>query len=159
MSAQGMRRCLIDLDVAGARRLWGELFPQMPQPVDDGDIVTTLHLARTASGSVPFRARAYSHAWLCERHLPSQMPDGLKPRAERLHPRMVGAVGIAVKSKWPAVSKAIGGAMRGAVLDCYANGDEHPSIVRPRMLAARRKEQIALGTKAKWDTLVPVGEP
>jgi len=137
--ADAMRRCLVDLDVPGIRALWKLVSPHLPQMSDDQTLVA-LHMARTAAESVPFRVRAYSHKWLLERGHKSQLPDRLKPRAERIYPRVVGAVGISANSKHLIVKQSVQGAMERAVLDCYANGDEDPSIVKPRMMDARAKE-------------------
>ncbi len=143
--ATAVRRCLIDLDVPGIRALWAKISPHLPQPKDDGDALAALHAARTASDSVPLRMRAYSHRWLTERALPSQLPDRLKPSAEQICPRVVTSVGIAVGSPIPIVRDSIRGAMEYAVEDCYANGDTAPEIVKPQMMAARRRERKALG--------------
>jgi hypothetical protein len=67
------------------------------------------------------------------------------------------SVGISVNSKYQVVRSSIQGAMEHVVQDCYANGDDDPLIVKPLMMEARRKEQIALGTRSRWDTLVAVG--
>jgi hypothetical protein len=143
--AAEMRRCLVDLDVDGVRRVWVVAAPHLASHASDADTLTALHVARTTAESVPFRLRAYSHRWLVERGLPSQMPDALKPKAERLYPRVVEGVGISVNSKYPIIAQSIGGVMHAAVEDCYANGDTDPEIVRPRMMEARHKEKRALG--------------
>jgi hypothetical protein len=64
-----MRQCMEELDVDGIRRLWAEVSPHLPQPRDDADALATCHLARTATRSMPFPLRAYSHQWLLERGL------------------------------------------------------------------------------------------
>ena len=134
-----MRRCLLDIDVAGVKALWAHLAPHLPQP-DDAQALAALHVARTAAESMPLAKRAYSHRWLTERNLPSQLPDRLKPSAERLYPETVGAVGISANSKHLAVKQGVQEAMQNAVEDCYANGDTDPLIVKPRMMEARAKE-------------------
>lgn len=137
-----MRRCLEDMDVERARRLWAYASPHLPQPETDGEAVAVMHHARTAAGSVPMRARAYSHRWLLDHGLPSGLPDGLKPKAERMYPRIVTAVGIAVKAMsehHKPLARAVQRAMSDAVADCYANGDTAPEIVKSRMLEARLK--------------------
>lgn len=138
------RRALMDLDVGLIRRIWSHVAPHLPQPRTREDTLTALHVARTASESVPINLRAYSHAWLLERGLPSRLPDHLKPSAQRLYPITVGAVGVAVASKYIEVQTGVSNAMNGAVLDCYANGDENPKIVKPRMMEAKDKELRAL---------------
>lgn len=91
--------------------------------------------------TMPFKMRAYSHQWLRERGLPSLLPDDLKPRAEREYPVTVGVVGISVNAPESRAGMVpiIRGAMEEAVLDCYANGDTSPLIVKPRMMEAKRK--------------------
>jgi hypothetical protein len=143
--ATAVRRCLVDLDVPGIRALWAKISPHLPQPKSDADTLAALHAARTASESVPLRMRAYSHRWLTERQLPSQLPDRLKPSAEQICPRVAMSVGIAVGSPIPVVRDGIRGAMEYAVHDCYANGDTDPAIVKPQMMEARRRERKALG--------------
>lgn len=144
-TAAVMQQCLIDLDVVRVRKLWAHLAPHLPQDMSDQDALTALHVARTAAESIPLKLRAYSHRWCLERNVPSQLPDKLKPKAERIYPRVVDAVGVAVSSKYAEVKQAIGGAMSYAVLDCYANGDTDPRIVKPRMHEARVRERKALG--------------
>jgi hypothetical protein len=139
------RRCLIDLDVEGAIRFWRWHRSGFPAP-NDADALVTLHMARTAADSIPMKLRAYSHCWLLDHGYPSQLPDRLKPRAERLYPKLVGAVGISVNSKHPVVVTAIHGAMRHAVLEAYADGHkDEPEKVRQRMNEARMRERRGLG--------------
>lgn len=141
-----IRRCLVELDIEGIVKVWHRVQPGLPVPSTRQEVLVTLHLARTAAISVPLRLRAYSHRWLTDQGYPSQLPDRLKARAERLYPRTESAVGIAVTSKYPAVKHAIQTAMEQAVLEAYADGHSNdPEIVRQRMLEARRKEQRGLG--------------
>lgn len=140
-----MRECLIDLDVQRATAVWAAVAPGLPAPRNGDEALVALHMARTAARCVPFRLRAWSHRWLAERGLPSRLPDAMRPNAERMYPRIVDAVGIAVKSRFAEVVTAVRGAMEHAVNDCYANGDREPGIVRPRMLDARARELRGLG--------------
>lgn len=135
------RRCLTDLDVAQARRLWAHVNPHLPQPRSDGETLIMLHHARTQAKSVAFKLRAYSHAWLVERSLPSGLPDELRPPAERIYPRVVEAVGIAVVAGSPERTehaRAVRSAMENAVLESYADGVRDPAIIKARMGEARR---------------------
>jgi hypothetical protein len=91
VSSAAMRSILQDLDVQAARLAWGE--------PDDAKTLVMLHMARTAAKSIPMGLRAYSHRWLVDHGLPSQLPDELKPKAERMYPQVVSAVGIADKTK------------------------------------------------------------
>jgi hypothetical protein len=139
--ADAFRRCLTELDVAGIRNLWSYISPHLPQPKNDEEALVTLHYARTCAGSVPIRLRCYSHAWLCERGLPSGLPEWMKPKANRLYPHKVKAVGIAVKAMSEANvprARAIEKAMSDAVLECYADGITDTTVIRSRMDEARR---------------------
>jgi phage gp29-like protein len=137
------RRCLIEVDVVGVRRVWAHQHPGLPQPPDDEDVLASLHIARTASQSVPFKLRAYSHAWCSERGLPSQLPDQMRPAAERIYPVITPAVGIAVKARTSsglAAALVIRGAMENAVQEAIADNKLTDSpYVKARMLEARAK--------------------
>ena len=146
MHSEHLRRCLIELDVPGIRRIWAAVAPHAPPP---SDALAAIHMARTCAESIPFRLRAYSHRWLTERALPSQLPDALKPKAERIFPVIVGSVGISVNSKHIEVKAGVLGAMEGAVLDCYANGDEEPALVKRQMFEARDRELRGLFGRRK----------
>jgi len=141
------RECLEQLDLPRARAVWGQCAPHLPQPGSDDDLLATLHMARTAAKSLGFKLRAYSHAWLLERGLPSQLPDGLKPSAERLYPRKVSAVGISVNVKpdFAPAGDMIRAAMENAVLEAVEDKKlEDSTHVRARMQDARMKERRAL---------------
>ena len=147
MISAALRQCLIDLDVSGVRALARETWPLVPQPKGDEGFTVGIHQMRTREQTVPPKYRYYSHCWLTERGLPSQLPDRLKQSAERMYPKVVDSVGVAVRSKVQEIKDAIEGRMVYAVEDCYANGDRDPSIVKPQMMAARAQERKALGLK------------
>lgn len=133
------RRCLDEMDVEGMRQLW-RVVGNDPQSSEHTMI--GMHYARTAAASIAFRKRAWSHAWLMERGLPSGLPDELKPRAERLYPQAVTAVGISVNSLSGANSQlaaAAQQAMSEAVAEMYEDGISDPVLIKPRMVAAYRK--------------------
>jgi hypothetical protein len=131
------RRCLNEFDVDAMRRLHqattGELLSETQTRI-------ALHHARTAADSLPVSARAYSHAWLCERGLPSGLPDVLKPKAERLHPREAKAVGIAVNTLAgkTELARVLEKSMSDSVLDSLADGIEDPDLIKSRMIEAYR---------------------
>ncbi len=138
----GFLRCLIDLDVGAVRKLWAQAFAGEHQPKDDNEALIALHHARTQAQSVPFDRRAYSHRWLAERGLPSGLPDELKPKAERVSPRIVEAVGVSVKAMSEAsipLARAIERAMSDAVADAYADGNRNPDFIKQRMNEARAR--------------------
>lgn len=61
------RRCLLELDVPGMRKLWRHVSPHLPQPATDDEALTTMHIARTKMLTLPEADRLYSEAWLIER--------------------------------------------------------------------------------------------
>lgn len=139
--AAEFRRCLEAIDVPQACKLWAHVNPHLPQPQSDDQARVMLHHARTLTESLPLKLRAYSHAWLRERGLPSGLPDRLKAGAERLYPVVVGVVGISVNmpKAFREVAQEVRGAMEHSVLDTYADGVTDPAIVKPRMFEARAK--------------------
>lgn len=146
--AAAFRRALADVDLAGVRAAWAHVDPGLPSARTDDELRVVIHLARTEASFLPDRARVYSHRWLTERGLRSLLPDHMRASADRLYPVVVDAVGISVRCPIPAVRDGIGGAMRDAVLDCYANGDTEPAFVKGRMLEARAVERRGLGLPA-----------
>ena len=138
------RAILIEADAAKARAAWATIAPHLPQPLTDLEALMCLHMARTRADTIDDRKRFYSHRWLLDHGLPSGLPDHLRPSAERMYPRKVDAVGVAVSSSFSEVAAAVSTAMSNAVFDCYANGDRDPLIVRPQMMAARARERRGL---------------
>jgi hypothetical protein len=141
MSASAFRALLEAGDVNGLRVAWGELAPHLPQPDTHKKAEICMHMARTCTHGVPFRERAYSHAWLTEQALPSQLPDHLRPRAERMYPRTVSTVGISVntRNEWlKPITGEVQHAMEYAVLEAEGDGKlEDAPHVRSRMFEAR----------------------
>jgi len=142
------RQALIDLDVPLLRRMWSYLSPHTPQPQTDNECLTTAHIARTGMQSMPLKARAYSYRWLVERGLPTQLPDNLKPQAERLYPTMVEAVAISCKSTNKALQPVfdrVRASMEDVVNDAYA-GTKHVDAdkLKAAMQEARQKSMRQL---------------
>lgn len=139
--AAGFRRCLEAGDANAARLLWKYVFPALPQPTSDLEALATLHAARTAARSILFKLRAYSHRWLVDNGYPSAMPDELKPKAERVYPRVTAAVGISVNTKSEILKPITGlvrAAMEDAVLEAHADGKLGDSaFVKVRMFEAK----------------------
>jgi hypothetical protein len=133
------RRCLEECDVAAVRKLWRHVAPQLHQPADDHETLATIHRARTEAAWMHLRARAYSHRWLLDNGYPSALPDELRPKAERIYPRIVEAVGISVNGTalLRPVTTAVHRAMSDAVMDAYADGRTDPAFIRGRMAEAR----------------------
>lgn len=146
-----MRQVLEAGNAVALRRLWGQQAAHLPQPHSDAEAEVMLHHARTVAHSIPFHLRAYSHAWLTERGSPSGLPDELRPRAERLHPRIVPTVLISVNSRYPEVAHEIHGAMRDAVYEAEADGRlEDAPFVRGRMLEERAKARRRLFGRERY---------
>jgi hypothetical protein len=147
MSASAFRIALEAGDLATLRGLWASAAPHLPQPASDAEAEIVMHRARTESGAVTLRARAWSHRWLTERNLPSGLPDHLRPKAERLFPIVAEGVMISVKARSeifrPAAAQ-IERAMSDAVADAYADGRKDPVFVRARMAEARARTAKAL---------------
>lgn len=139
--AAEFRRCLVDRDVTALRLLWSHCFSRLPQPQTDAEMLVVLHRARTEANSVPLKLRAYSHRWLEDNGHQSGLPDRLKPSAERIYPKIVSAVGIAVQPFRLSAEEAKGveQAMSDAVLEAYADGKKDPVFVSARMKEARAK--------------------
>jgi hypothetical protein len=135
------RKALAEGDFRRIRQLHSAVLPHLPVPENDAAAEISMHMARTQADWLAVRPRCYSHAWLVERGFPSQLPDDLKPNAERLYPRIVEAVFVSANSNSPflkPIAKQVQGAMCEAVEDCFANGDREPELVRSRMMEARQ---------------------
>ena len=148
-AAGAFLQCLVEGDYRGVRRLFAALHPHLPAPASDEQAEIALHMARTQTQSVPFDLRAWSHSWLVERGYPSQLPDELKPKAERIYPRVVSAVGIAMKATNPdrqPETLYIRGKMEAVVADMFATdkGVPDPELVSKRMLETRIAETAKL---------------
>ena len=137
-------------DLKTLRKVWAIVAPHLPQDQTDEELETQMHLTRTSIGNVSFKARAYSHSWLLERGLPSGLPDELKPKAERLYPRVVAGVGIACMTRNPIFVPAaleIRRSMEIAVEETFADAGSKtpdPLIVSARMREASNKTRKAL---------------
>lgn len=131
----------MEVDVETAKKLWAHVYPHLYQPKTGHETLIMIHSARTQAESVPFKLRAWSHSWLLDNNYPSNLPDHLKPAAERVYPRIVDAVGISVNSTSPArkpLAAHIRAAMEYVVNDAYSNrtrpSDER---IREMMMLAR----------------------
>ena len=151
MSTDAFRQLLEDGDVTGLRQAWSKIAPHMPQPETFEAAEITMHMTRTASATISLKARAYSHRWLSERMLPSQLPDELKPEAERLYPRIASVVGVSVNFGSKHLASAaveVRTAMSDAVEDAYAEGRRDPRFIQQQMHEARHRAMRSLfGTR------------
>jgi hypothetical protein len=145
--ADEISRCLATCDVTGMRRIWAHAAPKAPQPKTDHEALVMIHVARTKASSLSRRLRFYSHRWLLDNGYASLLPDELKPSAERMYPRIVEGVGIAVKGMTEltrAVAPIIQASMSDAVLEAYADKKTDPDFVKARMMEARQKTKRRL---------------
>lgn len=132
------REALADGDVERCRCLWGAVYPYLPQPRDRAEAEVAMHQARTAADSLPLAKRLYSHAWLTERAMRSELPRNLRP------PRIVPAVGISVNTlshDADLIERAatIERAMSQAAGEAMTDGVTDPEIVSAQMWAARAR--------------------
>jgi hypothetical protein len=138
------RQALIDGNDDELHRLWTAIFPGLPRPSKRDDIVTTMHIARTAADCVPDRGRFYSHRWLEERGLPSRLPMNLRPKCDQYYAGVTPAVGFAygTDKEWLKPAKPlIERAVHTVIEDCAANGDlDKPDMVRDLMMDAKNDE-------------------
>lgn len=144
--AAGYRDALLALDVAAMRRLAAHTMPHIQQG-DGTAILTAMHMARTQAESLPLRARAYSHRWLDERGLPSQLPDALRPKAERMFPKVVSAIGVSVNFRLPELRPAkplIERAVTDMIEDTPAAKRDDPDFMRPRIAEVKRETRRRL---------------
>jgi len=136
-----MRRALEEHDVLTCCKLWEAVAPGMPHQKDPETACARMHIACTMADNVALRSRAYSHRWLLDHGLPSRLPDELKPKAERMFPKIADAIGIAcggTSELGRAIAPLVQGAMESVVLEHYADGVKDPRIIKPRMLEARK---------------------
>lgn len=147
MYAGDFQRCLAECDVAGIRRLWRHVQPNLPQPGSDFEALATIHRARTETRSLSLQLRAYSHRWLLDNGLPSGLPDDLKPAAERRYPKIAEGVGLASLIEAP-YSTLLRSVQVDKVREIYAETPRRlypdPIVVRREHLAARAKERRKL---------------
>lgn len=124
-------------DFKGLRAAWRRLAPHLDQPRNDEAAEITMHMARTASKSMSLPKRLYSHSWLLERELPSQMTPVVYAEG----------VGVSVnfRNKWmqPAAGE-VRDAMNAAINECYADRKTEPGFVKARMMAAKERTMRAL---------------
>lgn len=126
--AAEFKRCLLQLDITGMRKLWAYVAPHLTQPLTDAATLHTMHLARTKSASVPVALKEYSEDWL----------------AEHETQKVSSAVGISVRAPAHRQNQAVDlrGAMSDAVMGAYRAGvdlDKEAPEVRRRIHAARVK--------------------
>jgi hypothetical protein len=145
--ADEFRRCLVELDVGGMRAIWRHVAPHLSAG-NDSEVLAAMHLARTSAATVPSNLRCYSHAWLIDHSFPSNLPDNLKAKADRLYPRVVEGVGISVNFSADAFKPAapiIARVMSDAAHDIYAD-NSHPDagLVRVRLAEVRKIETVKL---------------
>lgn len=137
-----MRRCLVQLDLPGAMRLWAHVAPHLCG-LDASESLIALHMARVEAKRIPLTLKLYSRDWLAERGY-TKIKGNWTYGQPKIETGIVEAVGIAVKSNDPNVKKRITTVMQDAVLNCFAKGVTEPEMQREAMLKARAKERFKL---------------
>jgi len=135
-----MKRCIRDCDIDGYTKLTKHINPAL-SPENSWQAAFQIHLARSGMRSMPINLRFYSHCWLRDSGLAqhSLLPDKLKPRAERMYPVGVQAVGVMTRTKTDR-ALAIRKVMEDAVLETQADGlDLGDRRVHERMLEMRQR--------------------
>ena len=131
------RQAMVEGDFVRCGQLWADGFPNMPRPKD---IEAAMHKARTASISMPDPKRIYSHNWLEERLLPSDLPDELKPEK----PVFTYGIGVSVNSMSKREdrveeAKAVEFAMGQAGASAMSDGVEDTVLIKKIMREAGNK--------------------
>lgn len=130
------RRCLIEMDTPGMRKLWEHCAPQLTR-MNPAETMIAMHMARSEMKYIPQRLRIYSRQWLRGEgiaKIDGQWVFGLpKPTAT------ADAVGISSRSRDPRLSRNIMHAMRDALLDSFAKGITEAPIQKENMLKARAR--------------------
>jgi hypothetical protein len=146
--AAAFRIALEEGDVAMCQKAHARLFPHLPAAPDFASAEIQMHMARTQVDWLDLKKRAYSHRWLQERGYPSQLPDHLKPKAERLYPIIAEAVLVSANSNsailkpaMPIIQKAMCDAVEEAAADGKLSDSE---FVKARMGEARRRSMRQL---------------
>jgi hypothetical protein len=139
-----LRQALIDGNVDLLQRMWRTWFPTAPQPANWQEAQIQLHLARTASRSVPLTLRCYSHHWLKERSIPSLLPDRHKASADQLVPKVTPSVGFAwgtssavLKPAAPFVQDAVSTRINEMHEDGLVNSN--PDLVRNEIILTKNR--------------------
>lgn len=68
------------------------------------------------------------------------MPDNLKPRAERIYPKIVAGVGVSMNASsdlMVAILPIVHRSVNNAIEEAFADGRTEPGFVSTRMRAAR----------------------
>lgn len=148
MAAAELLLLLESGDVEGCRAYTRKHAPHQPQPETREDAEIVFHHTRTIVSGLTLGARAYSHAWLRERSLPSGLPDELKPAAERLHPVIVEGVLISVlnaNNDMARMAKPLVEAdIAEAVADAYARGKTETGYIRGLMADTKARSMRSL---------------
>lgn len=78
--AAEFRRCVLELDISGIRKLWAHVSPHLAQPSNDREAIYSLHMARANMETAPAVLRQYSDRWMRERGLGTYMHESLRPK-------------------------------------------------------------------------------
>lgn len=131
-----LRRCLIQLDVHGMKKLWQHCNPHLPRQTTI-DALCSMHMARVQMRTIPRKLKNYSRDWLRDQNI--FLIDGkwsVRDPALKIYSE---GVGIASTSSVPGLSKKIVNAMSEALLNGMAKGIMDPPHQKELMLKARAK--------------------
>ncbi len=146
MAASDLRALLEAGDVEQCRAHFAAHAPHLPQAETREQAEIVMHTARTMTQGLTLRARAWSHRWLCERGLPSSLPDDLKPKAERIYPRVVEGVLISVLNRrgMEEAKPLVEADIAEVVADAYARGKTDPAYISGLMADAKERSMRSL---------------
>lgn len=141
MAASDLRALLEAGDVEQCRAHFAAHAPHLPQAETREQAEIVMHTARTMTKGLTLRARAWSHRWLRERGLPSSLPDELKPKAERIYPRVVEGVLISVLNRrgMEEAKPLVEADIAEVVADAYARGKTDPAYISGLMADAKAR--------------------
>lgn len=136
------RQAMVSGDVKMLQGIWSKV-TGLPAPETVQEAEIQMHVARTATKSLPDQTRCYSHWWLKDRGLPSLLPPDLFPKADRFKPVIKSSVGIAVGTGKDWLKPALPLVM-GAMVKAVENNAEliegNPDLLRDKIQFARRDE-------------------
>lgn len=146
MAASDLRALLEAGDVEQCRAHFAAHAPHLPQAETREQAEIVMHTARTMTKGLTLHARAWSHRWLCERGLPSSLPDELKPKAERIYPRVVEGVLISVLNRrgMEEAKPLVEADIAEVVADAYSRGKTDPDYISGLMADAKARSMRSL---------------
>ena len=139
-----LRSALDSGDPMEVTKIYDLTYPKMPKLADRHEAEVVMHKARTGCRVLKLEKRLYSHAWLMERGIKSDLPDDLRPPSQQVRPVIFSAVGVAVnslshRSDRVEEAKAIEKVMARAAGDMIRAGITDGKRISARMWEAREQ--------------------